>query len=165
MDNQQQSNLPKRYLPGSDAEFYLHITRPSYADKALNPGLNDRVSNKFNVTDSDGNVVLDKKTGKPIEVKISKLDFYEIFTQDVRLGNLNDEEVFFCTEYLDTAYDCLSSELGGGALVIAERAYSVVEVSHSKKGWLRRILATLRMENIHEMYEPKKSFLGGNEKK
>jgi hypothetical protein len=111
-----------------------------------------------------GNYVLDTD-GQPIQVSESLLNIYEMFTQDIRLGNLTPEEVEFCRLYIDVSHDLLQCHFEEPGLVLFERSISVIETSHSRKGWFRELLGTLISKNTQEYYEPKKDFwTGGNRK-
>ena len=151
---------PRRYVPATDAEFNTNVTMPSWADRTRAPGLDSKVTKKYYLTDEKGEYRVDSK-GNPIEVSDSLLNIYEMFSQDWRLGNLTAAEVEYVIEHIDVAHDCLQSGYPTAALVVMERAISIVETSHSRGGWFRKILGTLRTENYHEMYEPKKNFWTG----
>lgn len=154
---------PPRYIPNSDAEYQKDITRPSWADRGQMPGLDQKVTKKYVLTDASGNPVIDQKTGLPREVPESLLNIYEMFTQDIRLGNLDKDEIDWCRLHLDVAHDLLQCGYTDSALVVLERGVSVIETSHSKKGWLRELLGTITQRQFSEHREPKKSIWTGKE--
>lgn len=165
MSDPSNPKYPPRYIPSSDAEYQKDVTRPSWADRAQMPGLDNKVTTRYLLTDAEGKPVVDPKTGKQLEIADSLLNIYEMFTQDIRLGNLTKDEVEFCCEHLDLAQDIMHKGYSRPSLVVLERGISVIETSHSKKGWLRELLGTITNRQYSEYYEPKKSFWTGKEGK
>lgn len=111
--------------------------------------------------------VLDEKTGQIMLVKIDKepiIQLHEIFTRDLRLGNLSDlfGEVEKCQEWLLIANDCLHNNLFESYMLSMARVISILEISQSRSGFLRKRLGTIRTENIKSDVTPSKNrFLGG----
>lgn len=164
MTDQNTPKYPPRYIPNSDAEYQKDITKPTWADRGQMPGLDQKTTKKFILTDAEGNVMRDAN-GKAREVPESLLNIYEMFTQDIRLGNLDKEEIVWCRLHLDLAHDLLQCGYTDSALVVLERAVSFIETSHSKKGWLRELLGTITQRQYSEYSEPKKSIWTGKEGK
>lgn len=161
-DVPQRNFQQRRYVPGTDAEFNAQVTQPQWSNAQQSPGLDAKLTKKFYLVDHDGNRI--QRDGQDVAVDDHLLTIYELFTQDIRLGNLDPAELEFCRLHIDLAHDLLSSGYNRGASVVMERAISVIETSHSKKGWFRRLLGTLRNENYSEVHEPTKGFFTGKRK-
>lgn len=162
MTEQNTPRYPPRYIPGSDAEFQKDVTRPSWADRGQMPGLDQKVTKKYLLTDSKGKPVLDSK-GEQREISESLLNIYEMFTQDIRLGNMDKEEIEWCRLHIDLAHDLLQCGYNESSLVVLERGISVIETSHSKKGWLRELQGTITNRQYNEYREPTKSIWTGKD--
>jgi len=87
-----------------------------------------------------------------------------IFTRDLRLGKINDDEIIIVRHYLELAHDCLQSGYPLACVTCLSRVAAVIEPSQSRGGWLRRLFNTLRMERSDELIEPKKRSLLGKQK-
>jgi len=160
---QPQMNVPRRYIPSTDAEFQANITRPMWSDRGQIPNVDKRATRHFYLTNEKGELVKGKD-GEPVKVEESLLMIYEMFTQDVRLGNLSEEELWVCREHIDLAQDLMQMGYKRAAVVIFERAICILETSHSKQGWFRKLLGTIRNIDEHSIYEPKKVFWSGGKK-
>jgi hypothetical protein len=80
------------------------------------------------------------------------------YTRDIRLGNLDKHtgEYAYVKYYLDLAGDFLQADLNKSFLVALSRAASVIEISQSKGGFLRRRMGTLTSENKYSGIDPAK---------
>ena len=86
------------------------------------------------------------------------------YTRDMRLANLSlwNGEVNYCQYYLDLANDFLQAEMIEPFLICLSRVATMLELSQSKGGFLRKQMNTLRTESKHgELEPPKKKLLGG----
>lgn len=151
----------RRYVPGTDAEFASNVTRPTWDSRVDNTTFDDKVSKEYYLYDADGTPVLDKN-GEHKKVTESLLSLYGIFKQDWRLGNVDSSEVQYVREHIDLGYDLLQSGYKDSSMMCHERGISVMETSHSKRGWFRKILATLINENNYsQTLEPQGSLWKG----
>lgn len=145
-----------RQLPQNDLDFNLMTTDSVWGKAEISPELKDRLMKYYQEYDKDGNVVITKSSLWGL------LGFY---TRDMRLANLSsfDNELNVCRYYLDLANDLLSMDMIEPFAVCLSRAATILETSQSKAGFLRRIMNTLRHENLNQTIEPpKKGFFGGN---
>ena len=86
------------------------------------------------------------------------LSFYR---KEMRLANLTSEQLNYCQYYIDLAGDCLTYSLRLPFLTSLRYATTVLELSQSRKGFLRRLLNTVRQETSYkEETEKKKSIFG-----
>ena len=142
--------------------------------------MSDRVRNKFRTyryvyedVEVGGEVVrqiVSDGQGNPkLELVRDWWASMELFTQDLRLGNLNVDEAFYVRYNLDLATDILTAlpeSFSKSALISFERATSVVETSQSKGGFLRRMFNTF-FQNVSSKEESpvKTSFFGRKKSK
>jgi len=107
-----------------------------------------------------------KKDGEGEDVVVEEKHLWGLlnyFTRDLRLGNLNNELYLRALRYIDLAGDCLSRNLIKGFLSSLRRVISILELSQSRGGFLRRRSNTFTQESFESPLEPvKKSFFGKN---
>lgn len=162
MEQEEQGNpqeIAPRTQPSSDIDFNLMVTDSVWGRTDISPGLKSKLTKSYLVesTDNKGN-----KTTKVS--KESMWDWLGYYTRDMRLGNLStfNNELQVCRYYLDLAGDFLTIDMIEPFLICLSRAATIIETSQSKGGFLRRLMNTLRHENITtNMEPPKKGFFGG----
>jgi hypothetical protein len=173
MDQQQYNNSgqqpqPKRQVPQSELDYNFQLTNPVYGNPQVSDGLQSQLKKIVTLKDAQGNVIYNEKTGEPYLMDVSSLwDLLAFYTRDLRLGNLSvwDNEIGYCRYYLDLAGDYLQEGMIECFLICFKRSATVTETSQSKGGFLRRIINTIRSENISGNLEPpKKSLFGGKKK-
>jgi len=89
------------------------------------------------------------------------LSFY---TRDMRLANLDRREMEYCKYYLDYAGDLLNETAVESFIIAISRAASVLELSQSKKGFLRKRFGTFEHHQVTKNDEPAKMSLMGKKK-
>jgi hypothetical protein len=144
-----------RSLPTNDLDLNLMLTNSVWGSTEVNQDLKDKLNKSSTETD---------KNGKVIVTKSSLWGLLGFFTRDMRLGNLSDfnNELIVCRYHIDLANDLLSVDMNEPFLISLSRSANILETSQSKGGFLRRIMNTLRHENVNENREPpKKGFFGG----
>jgi len=151
----QQNNSPHRPVPMNDTHFNTLGMIPTYSNLEEAPALHFKTTKSYPLyVEEEGKIVTRL-------VELSSLQNLQMFKQDIRLGNLTTEEIQAVVYRLDLAYDCLNENLPEAGILIFERAISIIETSHSRKGWYRRLLGTIRTESSVKYDEPKKGFFGG----
>jgi len=103
--------------------------------------------------------------GNPkIRVKRDYFSSLELFTQDLRLGNMSKEESFYVRYNIDLCTDILTAlpeSFHKPALILLERSICVTETSQSKNGFLRRMFNTFfQHSSVKEDAPAKRSFFG-----
>jgi len=142
----------RRPKPSSDIDLQFMTTLPHISSEYMSP----RITNKFKrfALDEAGGVVLQRDLWASME----------LFTQDLRLGNLNKEEAFYVRYNIDLATDILTAlpeSFSKPALIIFERSVCVTETSQSKNGFLRRMFNTFfQHSSVKEDAPAKRSFFG-----
>lgn len=140
-----------RTTPTSGIDFNFMVVNSVWGQQEVPQELRDRL-NEYGL----------KNEGQTITEK-SLWGLFGYFTRDMRLGNLDFEEAYYCKYMLELAGDCLREEKGyiKSFMSALSRSATVLELSQSKKGFLRRIMNTLRQEQTYQELEPpKKGFFG-----
>jgi len=139
-------------LPRSDLDFNLMTTDSVWGSPYVNQDLKDRVKNYYRS--------IDEKTGEETIKSDSLWSMLGFFTRDMRLANLDKAEGSYCHYYLDLANDFLHSHQIESFIICLERVASILELSQSKKGFLRKRMNTLTTENFNQQEPAKTKFAG-----
>jgi len=144
----------KRVLPQSELDFYLMTTDSVWGKDEISNDLKTKLTKYFSETGEDGEqkITYDSLWGL--------LGFY---TRDMRLANLSEwnGEIQYAQYYLNLANDLLHAEMVEPFLIALSRVATLLELSQSKRGFLRRQMHTLRTEHMQGEIEPKKKKLFG----
>jgi hypothetical protein len=164
----QPMNQPmRRNVPSSDLDFNMQLTNTVWGSDLITPELRDLLAKEYYVTDDKGAVVL-TPDGKPLLKRESLWAIHSYYTRDLRLGNLDRKDAFefkYCVHYLDLAGDMLKTGMLQPFVICISRVATMLELSQSRGGFLRKEMNTLRSENKQELLEPaKKSLFGGKPK-
>jgi hypothetical protein len=151
----------KRNVPVSDLDLQMQMIEPAYGKGGIGEGLHEKLKRYIMVGEND--------QGQPVVDEQSAWDILGYYTRDIRLGNLDKftGEYAFVKYYLDLAGDLLQAGLINSFLIALSRAASVIEISQSKGGFLRRRINTLTSENKYSGLETGKRniFTGKNNNK
>jgi len=153
-ENSQQQGTNKRVLPKSDLDFNLMTTDSVWGSTYINQDLKDRVTKYYATPKDDGTTEITK------ESLWGLLGFY---TRDMRLANLGtlNGELEYTKYFLDLAGDFLQANMIEPFLICLSRVATILELSQSKGGFLRRRMNTFTSESFHTDGEPpKKSIMG-----
>jgi len=140
----------KRNVPLSDLDLQMQMIEPGYG----RGGISTELANKLR----EYGVTIDEE-GKPVYIdKGSMWGILGYFTKDIRLGNLDkfSGEYAYVKYYLDLAGDLLQADMIKAFLIALSRSATVIEISQSKNGFLRRRSTTITSENKYEGLDPKK---------
>jgi hypothetical protein len=171
MSDEHEQQVDKRPLLRSELDLQLYVTDSQWGRSDINRELKEKISKQFGYWqpkfDEQGRPIIDVASGKQVQELIvteenlwSLLGFY---TRDLRLGNLDrfGGETFYCQYYLDLANDYLQAGYVEPFLICLSRVATVLELSQSRGGFLRRRMNTLSQEHIAIDTEPKKANLFG----
>jgi len=150
-----EENKDKRILPRSDLDFNLMTTDSVWGSPFVNSELRERIKQY--------RVVINKQ-GKEEIASDSLWSMLSFFTRDIRLANLDKTESNYANYYLDLANDLLLNHEHEAFLIALERAASVLELSQSKKGFLRKRMNTLTTESFKQEEPPKTKMMGSTSK-
>ena len=134
--------------PENNLEATMLVTNPVW-------GSSDEVNNEFisRITETKKGIMYDEN-GQP-HLVAEKNDIWQqlqMFTRDLRLGNLSTSEVKYCDFYLKLGGDFLNDNYFNAFIVCMNRVASKIELSQSHKGFFRNIMKTLTREH-HEKIE------------
>ena len=162
----QGQEVKKRILPRNELDFNLMTTEGEWGKDFISPEFKDRLNKYFIKKDQDGQPIFDQD-GNLIGSKKSLWDMLGYYTKDMRLANLNylNNEIPYCQYYLDLAGDFLQADMIEPFIICLSRVATVLELSQSKGGFLRRRMHTLTSENMQGELEPQKKNLFGLGKK
>ena len=130
-----------RPLPQNDLDLNFLLTNSTWGNNEISSEIKEKLS-KFYIETST--------TGEQTVTKNSLWGLLSFYTRDMRLANLDNEELNFCRYYLDLAGDYLSVDLVEPFIICISRCATVMETSQSKKGFLRNMQNTLRHENLNQ---------------
>jgi len=143
-----------RVMPNSELDLHFLTTETVWGKPEVSPELKEKLERLEYTKHSDGTVSVDSK---------SLWDLLSFYTRDMRLGNLSEwnGELQYCQYYLDLAHDLLESGYNEPFIICLSRVASILELSQSKRGFLRRNMNTLRTEHMQgELEPPKKRIMG-----
>lgn len=148
----------KRILPQSELDLQLMTTDSVWGKQDVSPELKARLNKYFLTKDEEG------KEEVTIESLWGLLGFY---TRDMRLANLSafNGEFVYCQYFLDLANDFLQAEMIEPFVICLSRVATILELSQSKGGFLRRRMNTFTQEGLTGEVEPPKKNLFGARKK
>lgn len=98
------------------------------------------------------------KEGKEEEKNWELLAYY---TRDLRLANIDTGEMIYCGTWLDIAGDCLRQGYTKSFVTALSRVVTVLELSQSKRGFLRRRHGTYTRETVSREENAPKNILTG----
>ena len=148
----------RRTTPQSDLDLAFMTTDSVWGNPEVSEELKDRLNQTFSTTDEHG------VRGITVKSLWGLLGFY---TRDMRLANLSvwNNEFAYTQYYLDLTNDLLQDGKIEPFLIALSRCATMLELSQSKNGFLRKNNNTLRTENMQGELEPPKKNLFGTGKK
>jgi len=142
----------RRTTPTNELDLALMTTDAVWGKPEVSPELRKVLSRYTKIKTEDG------EEAYTMDSLWGLLGFY---TRDMRLSNLNHEQMVYCIHYINLAGDCLQEGLVRPFIISLSRAATVLELSQSKGGFLRKRLSTITSESYHEEREPpKRNFFG-----
>lgn len=172
--NEEEQKVQRTVLR-SELDLQLYFTDSHWGKPDINQELKDKLSKQYGYwqtkRDEQGNAIIDSATGREVqELLVSEESLWSLlayYRSDLRFGNLDrfGGEVFYCQYYLDLAGDYLQAGMTEPFLICLSRVITILELSQSRGGFLRRRINTLSQEHINVDSEPKKANLFGKSKK
>ena len=152
MADQQQQQF--RQIPINPLDLQMQLTDPVWG-KDVPIELKEKLTKIFKYIDDKG---------KEIEIQEKLWETLAFYTRDVRLGNLNPltGELEICQEYINMAGDCLRGNFVHSFILFLSRAITILELSQSKAGFLRRRQGTYTKEEIGDTDPKKEGILKAN---
>ena len=154
--NQNERKPSMRAIPQSDIDFQLMTVDTMWGSGYVNHELKRKLEKGRLFVDADGKEYYDK------EFLWDTLNFY---TRDMRLGNLGmwSGELEECSYYLNLAGDFLdcTPTFVEPFMICLRRVATILELSQSKGGFLRKRMNTFTQESYQtDMSPPKKNMFG-----
>lgn len=152
----------KRITPQSELDFNLMTTDPAIGRTEVPQELKVKLNKYFEIKDENTGKSIIDKNGNPIISMQSLWGLLGFYTRDMRLANLNvwTGELQYCQYFLDLANDLLQADMIEPFLISLSRVATILELSQSKGGFLRRKMHTFTEESIKKDEPPKKSLFG-----
>lgn len=151
-----------RTVPYNDLDYNLMLSTPEWGRDDIPLELREHLSEVLGEAEIEG------KDGKVTNQTIyrSLWGLLGMYTRDVRLGNLSRiwGEVNYVQYYLNLAGDCLRAGYIRAFLKSLSEAVTVLEVSQSAGGFLRKRQGTVTYEQHSKSEEPGKQGLFGKKK-
>jgi hypothetical protein len=146
-----------RTTPQTELDLQMMLTDPKWGIDA-SPELKQKLTKILGYVQTQENKL------EAIEEELWGL--LSMYTRDIRLGNLSQfyGEVEYVQYYLDLAGDCLREGYTGAFMKSLSMAITVLEVSQSRGGFLRKRQNTVTQEQYKEEKEPQKQSLWGKKK-
>lgn len=138
-------DVVKRVTPQSGLDFNMMLTDTMWGSQQISSQLMEKV----------------RQRGKEQDEKAAPWELLSFYTRDLRLANLSQAfgEMEKCEHCINLAADCLREGYMEAFSTAISRAATVLELSQSKGGFLRRRQNTLTMENFQGEQEGKKKSL------
>lgn len=166
----------KKFSPNTDLQLSYMVTAPAWGDPTeITDSLREDLKKSSfimvkageirEVRNPDGSTqtINFKKNTLMKTTRDSWLDLQAIFTRDLRLGNLNGQEVVFCNYMISFSGEMIDEGFNDAFAKSLRMAITPLELSQSRSFALRKMMNTLLTEQkIKEEEAPKKSLLGSN---
>ena len=151
---------PKRTVPQSELDFNMMVTETLWGSPFVSDDLKETLTKQHQYVDEDGNPVVNNE-GQILVRKEALWGLMSYYTRDLRLANLSSTlgEMGYCRYYLDLAGDYLKMNYLKAFLICISRVATVLELSQSKGGFLRKQMNTLTTEQRRNFIEPEKKTL------
>lgn len=155
----------KRITPQSGLDLNLMLTDTMWGSPQVRAQIEVKLKSR------EERVKMLARLGKPKTEydagdKAAAWELLAFYTRDMRLANLNPliGEVQYCQHYIDLAGDLLRDGYTEAFATSLARAATLLELSQSKNGFLRKRQNTLTQEHLQGELETKKKSLifGGN---
>ena len=143
-----------RYTPQSELDLNLMVTDSVWGKNEVPEELRSKLKMIYSKVTKEGNIEATEG---------SLWDMLGFYTRDMRLGHLSsfNGELESCNYHTNLAGDLLSEGMLEPFLICLRRVATVLELSQSKSGFLRKQMNTFREERVNTETEPPKKNLFG----
>lgn len=139
-----------RQIPMNELDFQFMGLEPGW--QVMNDGLKVQLGKVEKIYEQDG------KAYKEVD---DLADVMSAYTRDIRLSNLDFRDLPIVRDAMRLGVDCLSIGLKESAVACLNVSASFTEPSQGKKGFLRKLMVTVRSMQWKEESRPKKGLFGG----
>lgn len=159
MSTSEDTATVRRIMPQSGLDFNMMLTDTMWGSPQISTQLKEKVRQR----EERVKLLKQLQAGEipPESEKAAAWELLSFYTRDLRLANLSSVlgEVDYCQHYIDLAGDLLRDGYMEAFATSLARAATLLELSQSKGGFLRRRQNTLTTENYQGDLEPKKKKL------
>lgn len=140
----------QRITPQSGLDMSMMLTDTMWGHPQISTQLNEKVRQRMK-----------KSLGEEESQKVAAWELMSFYSRDLRLANLSAlyGELQYCQHYIDLAGDLLRDGYMEAFAAALSKAATLLELSQSKGGFLRRRQNTLTQESLSGDIEPKKKAL------
>lgn len=136
-----------RQVPINELDLQMQTVNSEWG-RDITPELRERLKEAGELkTDNDGKLIVTQKELWGV------LAYY---TRDMRLGFLDKETYYMCVEWLDFAGDMIRLGMVKPFLTALSRVITMLELSQSKSGFLRKQLNTITQQHYNEYKDNEK---------
>lgn len=151
MIQHENNKVKQKFNPSNELDLQVKTTEPHISSEYMS----DNIKNKFRKLFFEKGVwYVDKDYFTNIE----------IYTQDMRLGNVDKLELAYMRHYNNLCLDILTlmpDDFNRSAFLCLHRSVDCSETSHSKNGWFRKLMNSIfQHQNIKEETPKKSSWFG-----
>ena len=139
--------LDPRSIPTSTLDFNMLTTDSTWGKDEVSKDLRTRLTQ--HIINNKGEATTRELWG-----------ILSFFSRDMRLANLSKAEMNYCGYYLDLAGDFLNEDAIEPFIISLGRSASILELSQSKKGFLRKRMNTQSTEYRDNSNPAKMSLFG-----
>ncbi len=102
----------KRRPPESALDFNMAVLNSTWGkDHEINEDLKDKLSKNMFVKDDDTGRYVKDEENKFLVNKKYLWGLLAFYTRDMRLANINDQQLIYCSHFIDLAADFLHTEM------------------------------------------------------
>lgn len=135
----------RRIMPQSGLDMNMMLTDTMYGSRQIGEQLKRKMKDRLDNPDD-----IDRTEAWEL------LSFY---TRDLRLSNIGEREMIYCSYYIDLAGDLLREGYMESFAKALALAATVLELSQSKGGFLRKRTNTITTEGLTGEINPEKKRL------
>lgn len=157
MNDNDNNQTVRRIMPQSGLDFNMMLTDTMWGSPQISVQLKEKVRQR----DERMKLLQQLKRGElpPESEKAAAWELLSFYTRDFRLSNLGSMDFVECQHKSDLAGDCLREGYMEAFATSLLRVISILELSQSKGGFLRKRQNTLTTEQMQGEIEPKKKQL------
>ena len=147
----------RRIMPQSGLDFNMMLTDTMWGSPQISTQLKEKVRQR----DERMKLLKTLQRGElpPESEKAAAWELLSFYTRDFRLANIGGGEFKDCQHWIDLAGDCLREGYMEAFATALARAATILELSQSKAGFLRKRQNTLTTEHMQGEIEPQKKKL------
>jgi hypothetical protein len=149
-ETQQNPNPTFRNVPENNLDLNMRVIDPDWLNATPDFIKKEKITGKYRFLEKDGQIFIN------VNDIVTNLDF---FTRDIRLSNYDDKDIKMVRWYLEYAAMLAANKYFDAFNLCLNAVANISETSQGRKGFVRKIINTFRMENKNTTAEERKSSL------